>query len=57
VPGEVSGMWEAHQRFGKLKWSRLFEPAIEMAEKGIKLNGYLSRQLAKYYPEFDSTLQ
>jgi len=30
VPGEIKGYWQAHQMFGKLKWSKLFQPAIEM---------------------------
>jgi gamma-glutamyltranspeptidase/glutathione hydrolase len=32
VPGTVMGMWEAHQRFGTLEWSRLLQPAVELAE-------------------------
>jgi gamma-glutamyltranspeptidase/glutathione hydrolase len=31
VPGTVMGMWEAHRRFGSLPWSRVVEPAIELA--------------------------
>ncbi|QEL54497.1 gamma-glutamyltransferase [Chromobacterium paludis] len=35
VPGTVMGMWEAHRRFGKLKWSQLLAPAIRYAEAGF----------------------
>ncbi|BFZ09345.1 hypothetical protein BsWGS_12384 [Bradybaena similaris] len=37
VPGEVMAFWEAHQRFGRLPWSDLFEPAIRLAEDGFPL--------------------
>jgi gamma-glutamyltranspeptidase/glutathione hydrolase len=32
VPGTVSGMWEAHQRFGSMEWADLLNPAIELAD-------------------------
>ncbi|MBL8823152.1 MAG: gamma-glutamyltransferase [Planctomycetia bacterium] len=35
VPGTVAGMYLAHQKFGKLKWKQLLQPAIELAEGGI----------------------
>ncbi len=35
VPGTVAGFWEAHQRFGKLPWRDLVEPAIKLAEDGF----------------------
>jgi gamma-glutamyltranspeptidase/glutathione hydrolase len=35
VPGTVAGMWSAHQRFGRLPWKDLLQPAIEQASKGI----------------------
>ncbi|CAG0913347.1 unnamed protein product [Notodromas monacha] len=35
VPGEIMGYWEAHQKFGKLNWTRLFQPAIQMCEEGM----------------------
>jgi gamma-glutamyltranspeptidase/glutathione hydrolase len=37
VPGSVAGMWEAHQRFGKLPWKDLVQPAIDLAENGFPL--------------------
>jgi gamma-glutamyltranspeptidase/glutathione hydrolase len=35
VPGTVAGLWEAHQRFGKLPWDDLLMPAIDLAENGF----------------------
>jgi gamma-glutamyltranspeptidase/glutathione hydrolase len=35
VPGSVDGMAEAHQKFGKLPWKALLQPAVELAEKGV----------------------
>ena len=35
VPGGVDGWAKLHQRFGKLPWSDLFQPAIYYAEHGF----------------------
>jgi gamma-glutamyltranspeptidase / glutathione hydrolase len=35
VPGAVSGWGAVHERFGKLPWKSLFEPAIAYAEQGF----------------------
>ncbi len=35
VPGTVAGLWEAHQRYGKLPWKDLVMPAVKLAEDGF----------------------
>ncbi|HET7204165.1 MAG TPA: gamma-glutamyltransferase [Steroidobacteraceae bacterium] len=35
VPGTVAGLWEAHRRHGKLSWSTVVQPAVELAERGF----------------------
>lgn len=31
VPGSVKGLWKAHERYGRLAWSDLVEPAVTLA--------------------------
>jgi gamma-glutamyltranspeptidase/glutathione hydrolase len=31
TPGSVRGMWEAHRRFGTLRWGELLAPAVKLA--------------------------
>lgn len=38
VPGTVAGLALAHEKYGRLPWKRLLEPAIEMAGQGIVLS-------------------
>ena len=38
VPGQVSGWAALSQRFGRLPFERLFEPAIDYAERGFPLS-------------------
>ena len=35
IPGEVAGYWRAHKRYGRLPWSALFKPAIDMCNGGF----------------------
>lgn len=45
TPGELKGYWELHQRYGKLKWSELFDPVIELCRKGHVVSPYLAKIL------------
>ena len=46
VPGTVAVLAMAHQRHGRLAWRELFDPAIEIAEKGFAMPRYLHGILA-----------
>lgn len=39
VPGFVAGLWEIHQKYGKLKWKTLFKDAIDLAQNGYLVSG------------------
>ncbi|KAH7339600.1 gamma-glutamyltranspeptidase [Rhizoctonia solani] len=45
VPGEIRGLHAAHSQFGRLPWSRLFEPSIQLANGGWKVTAELDRRL------------
>lgn len=45
VPGELKGMWELHKKYGKLKWSEVIQPIIDLCQKGHIVTEYLARVL------------
>lgn len=56
VPGNVALMAEAHKKWGKLSWAKLFKPAIRLSEKGFVVNKTLESRLqliARLWPSFD----
>ncbi|XP_076363348.1 scoloptoxin SSD14-like isoform X2 [Tachypleus tridentatus] len=46
VPGELAGYIVAWKQYGKLPWSELFQPAIEMCENGFSVGKELGMALA-----------
>jgi gamma-glutamyltranspeptidase / glutathione hydrolase len=52
VPGALDAWWTLHQRYGRLPWARLFEPAIGYAEGGVPvpqiIGHYIRRNLAAF---------
>jgi gamma-glutamyltranspeptidase / glutathione hydrolase len=59
VPGTVAGLHLAHQKYGKLPWSKLVQPSIDLAKKGIPITYALHQQaknLRKTWEAFPSTM-
>jgi gamma-glutamyltranspeptidase/glutathione hydrolase len=52
VPGTVAGMQEMHVKLGKLPWSELVKPAVELASKGLLLTEKEARGLNRQRSEF-----
>ncbi|HEY4048327.1 MAG TPA: gamma-glutamyltransferase family protein [Acidobacteriaceae bacterium] len=50
TPGALDAWWALHQRYGRLKWAELFEPAIHFCESGVPvpqiIGFYIKRNLA-----------
>lgn len=50
VPGTIAMLALAHQKYGRLPWARLFEPAIRLAEQGVPVTRKLAN-LLRGHPE------
>jgi gamma-glutamyltranspeptidase/glutathione hydrolase len=52
TPGALDAWWTLHQRYGKLKWAELFEPAIHYCENGAPvpqiIGYYIKRNIAAF---------
>lgn len=52
VPGAVDGWWTLHQRYGRLPWRDLFQPAIALAREGAPvpeiISHYIRRGMANF---------
>lgn len=56
VPGTVAGLYEAHQKYGKLPWSTLVQPAIDLAKNGFVMTWGLYQaavRVSAYDESFD----
>ena len=53
MPGEISGLYEAWRRFGRVPWSELFQPTIQLCENGFAVE----RALASAIAEKESTIR
>ena len=50
VPGNVRLAWEAHRKWGKLRWAELFQPAIRLAEQGFEVRQRLDTAMKAVAP-------
>ncbi|HEY2290238.1 MAG TPA: gamma-glutamyltransferase [Thermoanaerobaculia bacterium] len=59
VPGSPAGLYALHQRFGRLPWKQVVEPARRLAAEGFRVSRYLhdvldrqeTRKLLGRFPE------
>ena len=52
VPGTVSGMFYASERYGTINIKKLIQPSIELAKKGFVLSDFQAKNLNKYKQKF-----
>jgi len=52
VPGSVDGMIKAHNKYGKLKWKKDVQPAIDLAEKGFRVTAQQASELNRHKAGF-----
>ncbi len=45
VPGSVAGLWELHQKYGKLEWADLITPAIKFAREGFPIDAGVAKSI------------
>lgn len=47
TPGTVKLMWDTHQKYGQLEWSKLISPVIEVANNGFEISPRLATLIEK----------
>ena len=55
VPGTVSGMFYAAEKFGTINIKSLINPSNELARKGFTLSAFQANNLNKYKKKFSKT--
>ncbi len=53
IPGCVRGWWALHQKFGRLPWAELFQPAIAIATHGFPVTEFV----AAYWQHLNSKIE
>nr|WP_305123071.1 gamma-glutamyltransferase [Rufibacter sediminis] len=52
VPGTVDGMVQAHQKYGRLPWAMLVQPAVQLAAQGFPLTPKEAKKLNQQRKDF-----
>lgn len=53
VPGSVDGMVKAHERYGRLDWATLLQPAIRLAQQGFAITDMQAGELNRNKEGFE----
>ena len=56
VPGTVAGLYEVHQRYGKLSWQEVIAPAIRLANEGFVISNNLGYRLPEIAQKKEDTI-
>ncbi len=51
VPGALAALKLAHDKYGKLPWAELFQPAIALAREGFRVSPRLAKLIAEMDPQ------
>ncbi|MBD3770940.1 MAG: gamma-glutamyltransferase family protein [Rhodobacterales bacterium] len=52
VPGAVDAWWTMHQRYGKLPWKDLMQPAADVAEEGMPIGLMIAARMKSDFAGF-----
>jgi gamma-glutamyltranspeptidase/glutathione hydrolase len=53
VPGQMTGLADIHARHGRLRWSRVLEPALRLAREGVPLDAHERETQLSVLKEFE----
>lgn len=54
VPGSVAGMWELHQKYGRMDWPQLLQPSIDLAKDGHPITADEAEALNEKLKDFEA---
>ncbi|RCS28054.1 gamma-glutamyltransferase [Polaribacter sp. WD7] len=52
VPGTIAGVFATHKKFGSLPMSKILQPVIELAKRGVVVTKKQEARIKKYQPYF-----